>query len=199
MKTEEAAIGDRVTKDATGVRLAQRIRELRSERGLTLQEVSDVAGFSKGLLSKIENCVVSPPVSTLAKLADALDVPIGEFFQVADDEEATIFFPADGRKRATGRRSSVNYVYEMLTPSRHRRQMQPMMVTVDGKTYHFALQDHPGEQFVLLLEGEMDYIVGDKQFSMQPGDCLYFEARLSHGPKLTKVQRARYLVVFSKL
>jgi transcriptional regulator with XRE-family HTH domain len=198
MKIEELSNDNRVAKDATGVRLAQRIRELRVERGLTLQEVSDAAGFSSGLLSKIENCVVSPPVSTLAKLAEALDVPIGEFFQVNGEEEATIFFPADGRKRATGRRSSVNYVYEMLTPTSRRRQMQPMIVTVDGKTYRFALQDHPGEQFVLLLEGEMDYIVGDKQFSMKPEDCLYFEARLSHGPKLTKDQRARYLVVFSK-
>src|SRR5579862_6546129 len=71
MKIEELSNDNRVAKDATGVRLAQRIRELRVERGLTLQEVSDAAGFSSGLLSKIENCIVSPPVSTLAKLAEA--------------------------------------------------------------------------------------------------------------------------------
>jgi transcriptional regulator with XRE-family HTH domain len=190
--------GKGVAKDATGVRLAQRIKELRTERGLTLQEVGDIAGFSRGLLSKIENCLVSPPVSTLAKLAEALDVAIGEFFQVSEDEDTTVFFPKNGRKRATGRRSSENYVYELLTPSRRRRQMQPMMVTVDGSTYKFALQDHPGEQFVLLLEGEMDYVIGDKQYSMRPGDCLYFDARVSHGAKLAKNQEAQYLVVFSR-
>jgi transcriptional regulator with XRE-family HTH domain len=187
----------RPMKDATGVRLAQRIREIRTARGLTLQEVSDSVGFSRGLLSKIENCIVSPPVSTLAKLAEALDVPIGEFFEV-DGQETTIFFPKDNRKRSPGRRSSMSYTYELLTPSRGRRQMQPMMVSVDGTTYKFALQDHPGEQFVFLLEGEMDYIVGDKQYTMQPEDCLYFDARLSHGPKLTANQRARYLVVFTE-
>ena len=194
----EANNGKRGAKDATGVRLAQRIREMRTARGLTLQEVSKSVGFSTGLLSKIENCIVSPPVSTLAKLAEALDVPIGEFFDVNDGKESAIFFPKDERKRGTGRRSSLNYTYELLTPSRGRRQMQPVMVTVDGKTYKFGLQDHSGEQFVLLLEGEMDYIVGDKQFSMKAEDCLYFDARLSHGPKLTRSQQARYLVVFSE-
>ena len=194
----EAENGARAPKDATGVRLAQRIRDLRTARGLTLQKVSESVGFSKGLLSKIENCVVSPPVSTLAKLAEALDVPIGEFFEVNDGKEATVFFPKDGRKSGPGRRSSSNYNYELLTPSRLRRQMQPVMVSVDGKTYKFALQDHPGEQFVFLVEGEMDYIVGGKQFSMQPEDCLYFDARLSHGPKLTRSQQARYLVVFTE-
>ena len=194
MKNQDAK---RPMKDATGVRLAQRIREMRTARGLTLQEVSDSVGFSRGLLSKIENCVVSPPVSTLAKLAEALDVPIGEFFEV-DGQETTIFFPKESRKRSPGRRSSMSYTYELLTPSRGRRQMQSMLVSVDGKTYKFALQDHPGEQFVFLLEGEMDYIVGDKQYSMQPEDCLYFDGRVSHGPKLNANQRARYLVVFTE-
>lgn len=187
----------RPMKDATGVRLAQRIREMRTARGLTLQEVSQSVGFSRGLLSKIENCVVSPPVSTLAKLAEALDVPIGEFFEV-DEKETTVFFPKGGRKRSPGRRSSMNYNYELLTPCRGRRQMQPVMVSVNGKTYKFALQDHSGEQFVLLLEGEMDYIVGGTQYTMQPEDCLYFNAQLSHGPKLAPHQQARYLVVFTE-
>jgi mannose-6-phosphate isomerase-like protein (cupin superfamily) len=171
MKNQDAK---RPMKDATGVRLAQRIREMRTARGLTLQEVSDSA-----------------------KLAEALDVPIGEFFEV-DGQETTIFFPKESRKRSPGRRSSMSYTYELLTPSRGRRQMQSMLVSVDGKTYKFALQDHPGEQFVFLLEGEMDYIVGDKQYSMQPEDCLYFDGRVSHGPKLNANQRARYLVVFTE-
>jgi mannose-6-phosphate isomerase-like protein (cupin superfamily) len=73
--------------------------------------------------------------------------------------------------------------------------MQPMIVSIDGRSYKFGLQEHPGEQFMLMLEGSMDYIVGDKRYSVLPDDCLYFNARLPHGPKLNKAQRARYLVV----
>jgi quercetin dioxygenase-like cupin family protein len=48
-----------------------------------------------------------------------------------------------------------------------------------------------------VLDGEMDYIVGDETYHMVPEDALYFDAHAPHGPKLTKDQKARYLVVFS--
>jgi len=183
--------------DVTVQRLATRIRELRRQHGLTLQQVSDAAGFSKGLLSKIETGGVSPPIATLAKLADALDVPIGELFDGQTPDATVSFFPREAREDYHGRLSSHNYKYELLVRGRARRDMQPVIISVDGKTYRFKLMDHPGEQFVYMLDGEMDYIVGDKVFTVRPEDCLYFDARQMHGPKLKRNQRARYLVVFS--
>jgi transcriptional regulator with XRE-family HTH domain len=182
-------------RDVAEYRLAKRIKELRKSRNMTLQQVSELAGFSKGLLSKVENCMVSPPIATLAKLAEALDVPIGEFFESDDQDPQIVFFPKEKRKLARGRRSSLNY--ELLAPGRRPRDMEPMSVTIEGQTYQFALQDHPGEQFIYLLEGEMDYVVGSKTYRVRPDDCLYFDARQPHGPKLGKNQKARYIVIFS--
>jgi len=184
-------------KDVSEYRLAKRIKELRLARNMTLQQISELAGFSKGLLSKVENCIISPPIATLAKLAGALDVPIGEFFESEEKDPQIAFFPKSNRRLIRGRRSSLNYVYELLAPGRRRRDMEPMIVSIDGKTYKFALQDHSGEQFIYLLEGEMDYVVGDKAYSVKPDDALYFDARQPHGPKLRKNQKARYIVVFS--
>jgi len=164
---------------------------------MTLQEVAGAAGFSKGLLSKIETGVVSPPIATLAKLAEALDVPIGELFDGQGADDTAAFFPKESREEFRGRMSPFNYKYELLVRGRKRRDMQPMVVSIDGGTYKFKLMDHSGEQFVYMLEGEMDYIVGEKVFTVHPEDCLYFDARQLHGPKLKKNQKARYLVVFS--
>ena len=184
--------------DLTVQRLARKIRELRTERGLTLQEVAEGAGFSKGLLSKVETGVVALPIATLAKLAAVLEVPIGEFFEVVPDaDETEVYFPKSTRREVRGRLTSHNYHYELLLRGRKRRDMQPMLITVDAKTYKSKLVDHAGEQFIYLLEGEMDYVVGDKLYTVKPGDCLYFSARLMHGPKLRKHQKATYLVVFS--
>jgi transcriptional regulator with XRE-family HTH domain len=183
--------------DVTLERLARRIRQLRQERGQTIQTVADVAGFSKGLLSKIETGLVSPPVATLAKLATALHVPIGEFFESQEASDEVVFFPRQSRQNVRGRRSSHAYKYQVLAPGRKRRDMQPMVISVDGRTYKFKLMDHAGEQFVYMLDGEMDYVVGDQTFTVRPQDCLYFDARLLHGPKLRRNQRASYLVVFS--
>jgi transcriptional regulator with XRE-family HTH domain len=178
-------------------RLAKRIRELRQSKNLTLQQVSEVAGLSKGLLSKIENCNVSPPIATLAKIANALSVPLGEFFEWSEGDDGLVYCPKSKRQAVRGRRTSSNYIYELLAPGRRHRDMQPTLVSIDGKSYKFSLLDHAGEQFIFLLEGEMDYIVGDRTYHLVPEDALYFDAHSPHGPKLSKQQKARYLVVFS--
>ena len=131
--------------DLTVQRLAFRIRELRQRRGLTLQEVAGTAGFSKGLLSKIETGVVSPPIATLAKLAEALNVPIGELFDGQAPDDEIVFFPKESREDVRGRLSSFNYKYDLLVRGRKSRDMQPMMISVDGRTYKFKLMDHSGD------------------------------------------------------
>jgi len=184
--------------DVTEHRLGRRIKALRAARSMTLQQVSELAGFSRGMLSKIENAAVSPSIATLAKLAVPLEVPISEFFESEGDDPGIVFFPNNKRQNAKGRRSSMNYLYELLAPGRRRRAMEPMIVSIDGKTSKFVLQDHSGEQFVYMLEGEMDYVVGDNTYSVRPDDSLYFDARTPHGPKVNRNQKARYNVIFSQ-
>lgn len=177
--------------------VARRIRELRQNRNMTLQQVSEIAGLSKGLLSKIETCHVSPPIATLAKIAEALDLSIGEFFEWPESYETLVFCPKRKRQSVRGRRTSSNYVYELLAPGRRHRDMNPTIVSIDGKTYKFSLLDHAGEQLVFMLQGEMDYIVGNQTYTMLPEDALYFDARSPHGPRLKKNQAARYVAIYS--
>ena len=175
--------------------IARRIRQLRSDRAMTLQQLSETTGFSKGLLSKIENCVVSPPIGTLARLAEAFEVPISEFFETGESQPGAVFFPKEKRRKVHSHGSSLNYQYELLAPSAKRREMQPMMVTIDGNTSRFGLQQHGGEQFIYMLEGAMQYVVGEQSHEVGPGDVLYFDARSPHGPRLAPHQTAKYLVV----
>lgn len=162
---------------------------------MTLKELASLTALSTGLLSKIENCNVSPPIGTLSKLARALKVSIGDFFENDTPDPGRVYFPKNERQVIQGRRSSLNYEYELLVSGRKRRDMQPMIVRIDGRSYRFGLQEHPGEQFLIMLEGSMDYVVGERSYSVLPEDCLYFDARIPHGPKLNKNQRARYVVV----
>lgn len=175
--------------------IARRVKQLRADRGMTLKQVSSRTGLSTGLLSKIENCIVSPPIGTLSKLATALDVPIGEFFDTEELDSGKVFFPKSDRKTVHGRRSSLNYEYQLLVHGGRRREMQPMMVLIDGKNYQFGLQEHPGEQFVFVVEGSMEYIVGDRTYALQAEDCLYHDGHLPHGPQLSRDQKVRYIVV----
>lgn len=178
-------------------RIARRIRQIRMTRGMTLKQVSDATGLSKGLLSKVENCIVSPPIGTLSKLANAFEVPIGEFFDLDGHDPGAVFFPKAKRKRVIGRRTSLNYEYQLLVDGKRRRDMHPLLVVIDGESYKFGLQEHPGEQFIFVLDGSMDYVIGDKSYALTVEDSLYHDARVPHGPKLRKDQKVRYLVVHS--
>jgi transcriptional regulator with XRE-family HTH domain len=175
--------------------IARRIRQFRMDRGMTLQQLSAATGFSKGLLSKIENCVVSPPIGTLARIAEAFDVHISDFFGSEESRPDTVFFPRSARRKVHSHGSSLNYQYELLAPGLRRREMQPMLVTIDGSNSRFGLQQHAGEQFIFMIEGSMQYVVGERSYKVDPGDVLYFDARSPHGPKLAPDQRAKYIVV----
>jgi transcriptional regulator with XRE-family HTH domain len=61
--------------------IADRIREIRKSKGLTLKEFGEKTGISRGMLSRLENNLSSPPIGTLAKIAQALEVPISVFFE----------------------------------------------------------------------------------------------------------------------
>lgn len=183
------------TEEIIEQQIAGRIRQLRNDRGMTLQQLSDATGFSKGLLSKIENCVVSPPIGTLARLAEAFDVHISEFFGSGDSQPGAVFFPKEKRRKVHSHGSSLNYQYELLAPSPRRRDMQGMLVTIDGSNSRFGLQQHAGEQFIYMLDGSMQYVVGEQAHQVSPGDVLYFDARSPHGPKLAPNERAKYIVV----
>jgi transcriptional regulator with XRE-family HTH domain len=178
--------------------IARRVRQFRTDRGMTLQQLSLATGFSKGLLSKIENCVVSPPIGTLARVAEAFDVHISEFFETGETQPGTVYFPKSVRRKVRSHGSSLNYQYELLAPSSRRRDMQPMLVTIDGSDSRFGMQQHAGEQFIFMIDGSMHYVVGEQTFKVEPGDVLYFDARSPHGPKLAPGQTAKYVVVHTE-
>jgi transcriptional regulator with XRE-family HTH domain len=177
--------------------IAKRIRDLRLTRRLTLQQVAERAGFSRSFLSKLEHSHVSISVATLSKLADALAVPLGEIFQANDSEADVIYVPRGAGRSVSGSPSKLPYQYEVLVPLRGQRQMEPVIISIDGRKARFELREHPGEQLVYMLEGEMGYVCGARSFVLRPGDCLYFSAHTPHGPRLRRDQKARYLVVLS--
>lgn len=177
--------------------IARRIRELRQRRRLTLEQVAGRADLSKSFLSRVEGYKVSISIAALSRLATALGVPLGEFFDTEDSEADIVHVPRGAGREVKGGRRNLPYQYEVLVPRRGVRQMQPIIVTINGRKAKFELREHPGEQFLHMLEGDLNYVCGNREFTLHPGDSLYFNSRLPHGPKPKRSQKARYLVVFT--
>ena len=166
------------------LRVGEKIRELREQKGLSLQEMSTRTGYTSALLSQVENHFISPPLGALIKIAKALEVKVGTFFG-DEPRESYAIVRKDERKHISRYASkegvSYGYSYESLGFDKKDRQMEPFLVSLEPATVKSEkLSSHDGEEFIFILEGEMEAILGDHKDVLYPGDCIYYDSAIPH-------------------
>jgi transcriptional regulator with XRE-family HTH domain len=174
--------------------LGPRIRLIRLQQSRTLDEIARACGFTKSLLSKIENGHTVPPVATLTKIASALGVRVAALLDETP-EDGSVHQAASGITAERFVRTDKGYSFFAFAGGRRNKAMQPYLFVAErGKVQGDALQ-HRGEEFVYMLEGTMRYRVGAAEFTLKPGDSVYFDGEEEHDlvPVTAKV---RYLAVF---
>lgn len=171
-----------------------RIRELRTGRGLTLRELAERSGLSRNAISLIERGENSPTVSSLVRLATALEVPIVSFFQEST-QEMTVFVKAGARPRSQANRTTI----ESLATGLADQRLEPFMVSVEpGGGPATDTYSHSGEEFVLCLQGAIEYRVGDRLYQVKAGDSLLFKASQTHGFRNPTDERAIALIIIDE-
>ena len=159
-----------------------KLRRFRKEKGLTLQEVADRCGLTKGYLSKIERAASYPPFPTLENLAKALGVELGRFFSEEDLEDSV--GPFAGNIEISGGgigepiESGEGYAYNPLFRSYKNKYMSPFQMSIPkGKT---AALSHDAEEFVYVLRGKVVLEYEGRSHALEPGGCFYLDSRLPH-------------------
>ncbi len=186
--------------DSIELQIGRRIRALRVERDLTLDQLAREVKLTKGQLSKIENGKVSCPVSTLMRVATALGIPVGELFDTNDTQARAVLVRRGDRKPIAGRGSKLGHSYESLAFGLpFGKDFEPYFMTIEERKIDPAknLFKHAGHEFLFLLEGEMDYRHAGQTFTLKPGDSLFFDATYEHGPVSVKDTPVRFLCVIS--
>lgn len=160
--------------------LGKNIQNHRVNKGLTLQELAERTGFSKGYLSKIENSEKAPPVSTLINIAKALNVTISEIFGLTEGN-SSVCMVKNGERRIIARDGSIfGYAYQTLAHKFCGKHMEPYIVTLPLQPKENVLFQHKGEELLFVLEGIMKFFHGEKEFIVEEGDCLYFDGSIPH-------------------
>ena len=171
-------------KRSPELRVGEKIRELRENKGLSLQDMANRTGYTSALLSQVENHFISPPLGALIKIAKALEVKVGTFFG-DEPRESYAIVRKDERKHISRYASkegvSYGYSYESLGFDKKDRQMEPFLVSLEPATVRSEkLSSHDGEEFIFILEGEMEAILGDHKDVLYPGDCIYYDSAIPH-------------------
>jgi transcriptional regulator with XRE-family HTH domain len=168
---------DLYDKEALSVDVGTRLRELRQERGKSMRALARISGLSTNALSMIERGRTSPSVSTLYKLAEALEVPITAFFRTEPPKHAIVFRKAAERARVPFRRG----LWEGLGGESFVGRVEPFMLTLEsGASSGPRGLIHSGHEFVLCIRGLLEYEVENERFTLEPGDSLLFASRMLH-------------------
>ncbi len=174
-----------VKEELRDLNLGQKIKTLRQRKGVTLQQMGEKTSLSEPLLSQIEGEVVAPPVATLLKISKALNVNIGYFFQEEESGKRAVIVRRNERKQIFRRihedPSKVGYYYESLAYPKADKHMEPFHVQFEVKNKEDILFfNHKGEEFVFVLEGQLEFSYEDEVFTLNPGDSLYFDSSSPH-------------------
>lgn len=176
--------------------IAMRVRELRLAKGISLAELARLTGMSKAMLSKIENAQTSCSLSSLARLADALAVPVTALFRGLDAEREAVHTPAGHGAQIARRGSNVGHLYQLLGALRgEHKRLEPLLVTLTEASEVFPLFQHPGTEFLYMLDGVMVYGHGQARYEMRPGDSLVLDGEGPHGPAELVELPIRFLAV----
>ncbi|HUF55217.1 MAG TPA: XRE family transcriptional regulator [Thermohalobaculum sp.] len=178
--------------------IGQQVKKYRQEMALTNSELARNAGISQGMLSKIENGQISPSLATLRVLAAALNVPLTALFRGYEKEGEATFVKAGQGLNIERRGTRSGHQYQLLGHSpKGPVTVEPYLITLTSESDVFPLFQHDGLELVYLLSGEVGYRHGPNVYHMQPGDSLFFDATVSHGPELLTTLPIRLLSVIS--
>ena len=186
-------------RDFEEIRVGEKIKVLRERKGLSLKDLADSTGFSTALLSQMENHLVSPSLGTMIKLARAMGVKVGDFLGETEGEPFTIV-RKDERKNVSRFASKdgvkYGYSYESLGFDKKDRHMEPFIVTLEPATVKaMKTSVHEGEEFIFVLEGEMEVILGSHTDVLYPGDSIYYDSTIPHRVQCHQDKITRILAV----
>jgi transcriptional regulator with XRE-family HTH domain len=159
--------------------MGQRIRQLRLDNGLTLEEAAERAGCTPGFLSQVERNQAVPSISMLHSIAQALGVKVTHFFPRMSSGAKVV--RADEREVFRFEGSFI--VYSLLSTSFPDRKLESLLVQidpVDGALPADEFRSHPGEEFAHVLQGTLRLWIGDEVHDLNPGDSVHFESTVRH-------------------
>jgi len=166
------------------VAIGAQARAFRRQLKLTVSEVARTAGLSPGMLSKIENGNTSPSLATLKALSRALNVPVTAFFRKYEEQRDCTYVPAGEGIVIERRGTRAGHQYQLLGHTVGKPlSVEPYLVTLTSESEVFPLFQHDGVEFIYMLGGEVMYRHGGRTYKLGPGDTLFFDADVPHGPE----------------
>lgn len=156
--------------------LGAKIRKKRMERNMSLKDLAEKTDLTASFLSQVERDLAEPSITSLRKIAEALEVPI--FYFLLDNGSASPVVRRNERKVLKFPKSHL--IFELLSPDLNR-QMEIMIARLAvGATSCDEPLSHQGEEFIFIMQGKMEITIGEDTFILDQSDSIYYFAAIPH-------------------
>ena len=154
--------------------IGRKIKELRLQNDLTLENLASRSELTKGFLSQVERNLTSPSISTLEDILEALGTNLSDFFR-EEKEEQVVFSTQDFFVDEQD-----DYTIEWVIPNAQKNEMEPILLTLHPHKQSQELQSHQGEEFGYVLKGAVTLVQGNKKYKIKPKETFYINGKTSH-------------------
>jgi quercetin dioxygenase-like cupin family protein/ribosome-binding protein aMBF1 (putative translation factor) len=186
-RSEEGAVGENLDQARAGeeisAEMGRRVKEARESRGLSFFDVYLRTDIDVEILSQIEEGKVVPPLGSVIKLAKALDLKMGYLISGEEGKAYTVVRRDDREVTSrydSSREKHYGYAYESLAPHKTGRTMEPFLVTLGPSEAEEERSTHDGQEFIFVLNGEMEVRLGEEILILEPGDSIYYDSTVPH-------------------
>ena len=171
------------------VSFGQRIKKFREDRKMSTADLAEKTGQPPEFIEQVESDSLTPPVSFLLQLSNALRIDPSNF--LTDQEKIQI----DGKRQESFVKRTQNYSYRTLTPGAADKHLRSFMVTIEPKEKHKMVEyKHPGEEFIFVYRGELELTLGNKVIFLKQGETIHFDSETKHKLRNVSNQKCELIV-----
>jgi transcriptional regulator with XRE-family HTH domain len=180
--------------------LGSRIKQLRTSRQISLEDLATQINVDVSLLKKIEEEKIVPSLAPLIKIARALGVRLGTFLD-DNDQLGPAIVRAGGQEKGVrftsqGSLTREHLNFYSLAFNKAGRSMEPFIVEIEpAEPSDYMLSSHEGEEFIYVMEGKIEINYGKDVFILDPGDSIYMDSVILHNVHAADNQPAKILAV----
>ena len=176
-------------RDPKSVSFGQRIKKLREDQKMSLLDLAEKTGQPPEFIEQVESDSLTPPVSFLLQLSQALQIDPSHF--LTEQEKIQI----DGKREEGFIKRTQNYSYRTLTPGAANKHLRAFMVTIEPKEMHKMVgYKHLGEEFIFVYKGELELTLGSKLFHLKQGETIHFDSETKHKLRNISDEKCELLV-----
>lgn len=154
-----------------------RIKICREREGLTLQELAERSGVAPSTIQKVERAQMVPAIAVLVKIAKGLRRRVSYF--IGEDEGPVEIHHLPVSRRTTTRVGK-DVEIARLAGDLPAPDFDAFLVAIPPGAASGRREEHPGDKLIYCLRGKIDFDIGDRRFTLAPGDVLHFKSTIPH-------------------